>query len=83
MTSGDTAWTNERLQGVNATVRQVAKETGAMYVDVDNPSVGHGICSTGPTWVSGFVTTNSLESKPMHLTPLGAREVAGLIFAKA
>ncbi|ADG98124.1 GDSL family lipase [Segniliparus rotundus DSM 44985] len=82
MTSGDAAWINERLQGINATMQQVAKETGTIYVDVYTPSTGHGICSTGPTWVSGFVTTNWLETEPMHLTPLGAQELGKIIAAK-
>jgi lysophospholipase L1-like esterase len=82
MTPGDTAWINERLQGINATIQQVAKETGTIYVDVYTPSIGHGICSTGPTWVSGFLTTNWLESEPMHVTPLGAQELGKVIVAK-
>ena len=82
MTVGDMAWIDERLRGVNATIQQVAKETGQTYVDTYGPSVGHGLCSTGPAWESGLLTANLLESQPLHLTPLGGQEIAKLILAK-
>jgi lysophospholipase L1-like esterase len=82
MTPGDMAWIDHRLEGVNATIQQVAKESGQTYIDVYTPSVGHGMCSAGPAWEAGLLTPNLLESQPLHLTPLGAQEIARLILAK-
>ncbi|MGL6237147.1 MAG: SGNH/GDSL hydrolase family protein [Segniliparus sp.] len=82
MTIGDMAWINEKIQGVNATIQQVARETGEIYVDTYAPSVGHGLCAAGPAWESGFLTTNWVESQPLHLTPLGAREIAKIVLDK-
>lgn len=82
MTPRDMAWINEKIQGINATIQQVAKETGQIYVDTYGPSVGKGLCSAGPSWESGFLTTNWLESEPLHLTPLGAREIAKIVLSK-
>jgi lysophospholipase L1-like esterase len=80
LTQSALAVLNRLNHDLDGTMAAAARDTGAGYVDVYRPSIGHDICARVP-WVNG-VRTDPGRAAAMHPFGIEQRAVARLVLAR-
>jgi lysophospholipase L1-like esterase len=75
---GDYAWFDSLNRKLNTVMKRAATETGATYVDIYGPSLGHDACAGDAAWVRGQ-STNYLGGYAYHPNAAGMRATSKIV----
>jgi lysophospholipase L1-like esterase len=76
---GDVDYLRGVLADLNAVLRDRATATGATYVDVATPSIGHDLCQAPERrWIEGL--SPAAPAAPFHPNAAGMRATADVVF---
>ena len=77
VTEADLSRLDEAVRGLNSAVRDAARESDAVYLDLYRPSRGHDICADEP-WINGIQTVQG-EALALHPFAVEQQAVARLL----